>query len=278
MENENLEKGIKEIQNIQMTALEKENMLKSILNNTVRATKTKPIKSPYSFASMFRNPVFYYAILFIVIAGIGGGGIYFNNQYGKSGGNTGNLATIKNPNQINNVNNVGQENNNIPTNTNTKNRDVAKNTTELSNNTTLSPIGTSGQNINTGTSITSMPMMLSGNYQYEKIASIAFDNYFKELAKKEGSVLDYRIEKVTFSVSKENATKEQLDWFSADTTNNAFITEVDFSVKIAEGGKNGYWMAWGATPNGPDWLNGHLIITIDKNAEGYYVKNTGTSL
>ena len=106
MEEEKIKNGIKEIQNIKMTALEKENVLKNILNNSVPATKTKPIKSPYSFVSLFQNPMLYYAVLFIIVAGIGGGNIYLKNQKNK---NPNNLAFIPNYNNSTNPENKNQE-------------------------------------------------------------------------------------------------------------------------------------------------------------------------
>lgn len=78
MENEKIKNGIKEIQNIRMTKNEKENTLKIILNSP---TPIKPIKSPYSFLSIFPKRYFInYAVAFCLIIVLSGGGIVSASQ------------------------------------------------------------------------------------------------------------------------------------------------------------------------------------------------------
>ena len=79
MKNEDIKIGIKEIQNIKMTASEKENILKSVLNFSI--PDKKPIHSPYSFVSIFqRNHFTFYATLSMLLIILGGSGTIIGSQ------------------------------------------------------------------------------------------------------------------------------------------------------------------------------------------------------
>ncbi len=132
MEDKETKIGKKEIQNIKMTTLEKENILKSILNNTIPIT-TKPIKSPYSFASIFSSPIFYTLATFCLIL-ILSGGYGFLNQKGKN--TDSNLATTQGTTGTNTQTYINQN----------TNRQIAKNI----------PSASQGSNQNTP-SVLSMP-------------------------------------------------------------------------------------------------------------------------
>jgi|GEM_PF-1600529 len=79
-ENEKIDKGIKEIKDMKMTALEKENILGNILNSGV--PEQKPIRSPYLFVSVFAQKHFAsFAVILLVIIIFGGAGFsYFESQ------------------------------------------------------------------------------------------------------------------------------------------------------------------------------------------------------
>ena len=79
MKNEEIKIGIKEIQNIKMTANEKENILKSVLNFSV--PNKKPIHSPYSFISIFqKNHFVFYGALSCLVLFLGSGGLVLGSQ------------------------------------------------------------------------------------------------------------------------------------------------------------------------------------------------------
>lgn len=79
MKNEEIKIGIKEIQKIKMTANEKENILKSVLNFSI--PEKKPIYSPYSFVSIFqRNHFVFYGALAIFVVFLGSGGLFLGSQ------------------------------------------------------------------------------------------------------------------------------------------------------------------------------------------------------
>jgi len=295
MENENFKNGIEDIKNIKMTALEKEAMLHSVLNSPIPTIE--PIKSPYQ--KIFRiqkSHLFYYGtVLCLIVVLISGGKIAFNNLQNKNYNNGNTFAVL--PKQENNVisgdQNIQNSNlDNVDTfakiNDNKTNTPL-ENTNKPTAKTTKKPTesNTSEGQIayvpNPPTGATMSPsagaMMGTNNQnqeQYIEIAYPAFSKYFEQLAKEVGGVLDYKINKIDFVALKETAQEPYLSWFIPNETKNAFIVTVNFSVKVTEEGKTGYWMALGATPNGPDWLTNSLIVTIEKNTDGYYVKRAGT--
>lgn len=265
MENENIQNGIKEIKNIKMTQNEKENILKSVLNFSL---PQKPIKSPYSFVSIFqRNHFAYYLAVFCLIMVLGGGEIYFNNQAGQK---TGNLATIQNPRE---TSGIGQENLNI------QNRDFGKNITNPSKNSTSYPVGNPSQGIPNPVAMMAPTMGgVKANPDYTDIASVIFTDWLKKEAAQNGGLLDYKINKIDFIVAKINAEGQDLSYFGADTTKDAFIVSVNYSVQSTPENII-YWEAGNGTIGTDGWiLNKSLFVTIDKNSNGYYVENAGTGL
>jgi hypothetical protein len=50
---------------------------------------------------------------------------------------------------------------------------------------------------------------------------------------------------------------------------------VDYSVKTTVEGKNSYWLTGNGIDSANGWvLNKSLFVTIEKDANGYFVKNT----
>ena len=265
MENENIQNGIKEIKNIKMTQNEKENILKSVLNFSV---PPKPIKSPYSFISIFqRNHFAYYLAVFCLIMVLGGGKIYFNNQAGQK---TGNLATIQNPRE---TSGIGQEN------LNTKNQDFSTNFINPSKNPTSYPVGNLSQGIPNPVAMMAPTMgETKANPNYTDIASTIFTNWLNKEGTQNGGLLDYKINKIDFIVAKTNAGGQDLSYFGSDTTKDAFIVSVNYSVQSTPENKI-YWEAGNGTIGTDGWiLNKSLFVTIDKNNNGYFVQNAGTGL
>ena len=281
MENENLEKGIKEIQNIQMTALEKENMLKSILNNTVPITKTRPIKSPYSFISMFRSPVFYYAVLFIMVAGISGSGIYFKNQKNI---NPNNLAYIPNYNNSINPENIGQkisinniqpqENSPSEGNTNKYNGKIIgyldkKNTTTNTTPPTISAPINSGINNQNNTVSMLMFSTPNNNQEYKNIASNTFKEWLENEARNKAPFLDCKINEIKIIAFKKNASAQDLTRFYGDNTENAFTVSVDYTIQTSPENMLPWMDENSVSMNG--WIyNLHLFAIVDKDKNGNY--------
>jgi hypothetical protein len=84
MENKKSQIGIKQIQNIKMNTEEKEHLLQNVLNAS--ASDTKPIKSPYSFVSMFQGNNFaYFGVILLLLIVLGSGNMILN--YSKNGNN-----------------------------------------------------------------------------------------------------------------------------------------------------------------------------------------------
>lgn len=158
MQDEKIKIGIEEIQKIKMTLNEKENVFKSILNNSVPITK--PIKSPYSFISIFRNPVFYYATVFCLIVILGGGGMFLNYFKNQNGKNMENLAVVQNEKQIEK---------NPQQNSNAQNPQIiAKNTVDSPKKTAKTPVGTSSLNTGFGAVSSALPTIQNNINKNEK--------------------------------------------------------------------------------------------------------------
>ena len=273
MENEKIQNGIEEIQNIKMTTEEKGAILGNILSSPVQITK--PIKSPYSFISIFqKNQFAYVGMVLLLVIILGGGEIYFKNQAGQ---NTGNLATIQNPRQINGI---GQENQNI------QNRDFSTNSINPSQGINPSSTNIPPSNTNYGgvSSVGPTAMMaptvggVKENPNYTNITSVVFTDWLKQQAQRNGGMLDYKINNITLVILKATAQGQDLAYFSANTTNNAFIVSVNYSVQ-SNPENIIYWEAGNGTIGTEGWiLNKSLYLTIDKNNNGYFVQNAGTGL
>ncbi len=81
MKNKNLDKGIKEIQNIKMTSLEKSQILENVLSFSV--TENQPIKSPYqgfSFSFLLKNTRLAYVVAVCLIFVLSSGGLVFASE------------------------------------------------------------------------------------------------------------------------------------------------------------------------------------------------------
>ena len=315
MEDEKIKIGTTEIQNIKMTNNERENILGNILGTS--AVKKKPIKSPYSSVSMFRNPVFYYAVLFIVVAGISGGGIYFKNQTNKYPNNLAYIPRNNNSTTFENQNfqNQNQEitknifQNQIqnqpqtisPSQVQDNNKPTGKSVAYLENKNQIEtpappsvsapevtyvppipPVISSGNQNNTPQG---MMMAPTRNYtlslsEYLEITSSSFDKYLVQLAREKGEILNSRIENMSFIVAKANAQGQELSYFSVDTSNNAFIVQITYSIHTTESGMAN-WLAGNGIESENYWvLNKTTYLTIDKNPNDgtFYVKSEGTGL
>ena len=274
MTDEKIKIGISEIQNIKMTENEKENILKSVLSFSIL---TKPIKSPYSLISIFqKNHLIYYGFAFCLLLILGGGTAinYFQNQ--KIGENTGTLTSLPKETPASEQNLKIAKLDGIKTNT-SQNKKI---TSPLPS----SPIAQNKNSENISSSSTTANMMaptmgnININQNYTNIASAVFIDWLKQLAQKNGGMLDYKINNITFVALKATAQDQDLAYFSANTTNDAFIVSVNYSVQSTLENKI-YWEAGNGKIGTDDWiLNKSLFITIDKNSNGYYVKNAGTGL
>jgi hypothetical protein len=134
MKNKKIQIGIEEIQQIKMSAHEKNQMLDSILSTSI--PKDEPIKSPYSFVfRIHKRQLAYYGTAFcLIVIVFGGGGSALKYIKNEMGNNTTNLAAITkerngtnyqtfqnptNPEENSNVNNdtvAYLEKNNLPPN------------------------------------------------------------------------------------------------------------------------------------------------------------------
>jgi hypothetical protein len=85
---EQLNTGIKEIQNIKMTSQDKENILYNILNSPIQKTEIpKPIKSPWANLSFLSNRLSYMAIAICLVLIVGLGtfhNVTINREYTQS--------------------------------------------------------------------------------------------------------------------------------------------------------------------------------------------------
>lgn len=153
MEKEKTQIGIDEIKNIKMTSSEKSQIFENIINSPI--TSREPIKSPYSFVSIFKkyHLGYYGAIFCIVIILINGKYFSLNNQ--KAGYST-NVAIMpeilnKNITENNNFKTFNNDTNDLAVNykktnsqiteNNNKNLGVSSSLTSMSQN--------NSENINT---------------------------------------------------------------------------------------------------------------------------------
>lgn len=280
IKNEKINTGIKEIKNIKMTSGEKDNILHNILNSTTRTPK--PIHSPwYTFSSTFNHsPYLRLAIYLIVIFGAGGIIITSQNS-GKeklasspqinfykpvttspsfsSGANTQKEGVVENPND-----NPASTNTNAGINKGIFAPPPSSASPDFTQNATTSMSPSAGINN-------------AESQNYINIALPLFENWIKNISKERGDVLDYKINKISFVISKINAAGPEKNWFTTESSNEAFIVSVDYSVKTTEEGKNDYWIAGNGESGGNGWvLNKFIYITIDKVNNVYTIINMGT--
>jgi len=79
MKKEDIKIGIKEIQNIKMNSKEKEHILENVLSFSYE--KKEPVKSPYSFISIFqKNHFIYYGSMACLVLILGSSGVIFSSQ------------------------------------------------------------------------------------------------------------------------------------------------------------------------------------------------------
>jgi hypothetical protein len=142
--------GIEEIQKIKMTLEEKERILGNVLSSPIQITK--PIKSPYSFISIFqKNQFAYFGVILLLLVVLGGGNLavnYFQNQNTEIARiNTGGMnAFPTNTNNFNNTNttpttNGTQKNKNTSSSPSLPSSPLAKNTNKNTNNGSISSSG-----------------------------------------------------------------------------------------------------------------------------------------
>jgi hypothetical protein len=261
MQNEQIKKGIEEIQNIQMTYHERETVFKNIVNSSAKTER--PVRSPYSFLLKKNYFVYSLVVLFFLVA-LGGGKTFFTNIKNQ---NNPTLQNIANKETVNDSNN----------------QKIAQ-TEKEENSASFDGKGSSQPTGNilvpkSGISVSSLPSVTINkgeSEKYTKIAYDSFDKWLKQLIIEKGNVLDSKINKIDFIASKENTKEPEKSYFNSEDSKNAFIVIVDYSVEVTPEGKKGYWMALGGKTNENEWLNNSLYVTLDKNKDGYYVKSAGT--
>ena len=269
-ENEQLNNGVKNIQNIKMTESEKSQIFQSILSSA----KIQEIKKEkkHNVSQMFPNYSFYMriAVYFILLAGVGG---LFIANYPDSKKDVALYKKQNTPNKniVYNLNNTNIINKKTETdNTTLAKIDNNKSTISQGNTTTT----TSHMMTTTAIPFTSYPE----NDKYIEIARIAFVNWFESEAEKIGYVLDYRIEDIEFIALKSNAVEPQKSWFLPGVSNESFMVYVKYSVKTTDEGKKYQWLAGNGEDSPEGWvLNKTLFVTIDKYNSVYKVVNAGTS-
>jgi len=140
--------GIEEIQKIKMTLEEKEHILGNVLSSPIQITK--PIKSPYSFVSIFqKNQFAYFGAILLLLIVLGGGNMtlnYFQNQNTKIARiNTGGINTF--PTNTENFNNTmptingTRKNKNTTSSPSLPSSPLTKNTNKNANNGSISSSG-----------------------------------------------------------------------------------------------------------------------------------------
>lgn len=266
--NEQWNNGIKNIQNIKMTADEKSQIFQSIIGSA----KVKEIKNQKksNLSQMFPNYSFYMriAVYFILLVGVGG---LFITNYPRE---TKNLAIYKsqntqNKNTTNNVDSANILDTNIGVDNTVLTKIDNKTTTPQKNTATMMP--------KTMTTATAPLASYFENDKYTEIARTAFVKWFEDEAERIGYVLDYRVEDIKFIALKRDAVEPQKSWFIPGTSNEAFMVHVKYSVKTTDEGKKYEWLA-GNGDDAPDgWvLNKTLFVTIDKYNNVYKVISAGT--
>lgn len=237
MENEKIKDGIKEIKNIKMTSAEKSHMLENILNSPI--IKTEPIKSPYSFFSLFpKNSLFYYSVvLALIVVIISKKDIiltYFQNE---------NIQNTK----------IAQNTEPKKEMPSSEKKVAINKTDELKNNIeVIKPAIQYPTNSNQG--VNGVPMGMTANsdatpQKYTDTASTLFTKWLLESKQNDSDLLDHRIDKIDF-IS-----------FKKEISNDAFTVKITYSEKTNNG--------WGS--------NKYLFVTIDKDSGKYFIKNTNTT-
>ncbi len=109
-------------------------------------------------------------------------------------------------------------------------------------------------------------------------------NLFHTWIAKEGSttghaLTDYKIDDVTFFADKATIlAPDQFDYFPTQTTKDAYIVNIVYSVKPADLNDN-WWIAGNGTRESNGWIaRKSLFVTIDKKDSEYVIINMGTGL
>ncbi len=103
-----------------------------------------------------------------------------------------------------------------------------------------------------------------------------FDGWMKE-QKIQYDYLEYKINTIKMMVSKADPNiGVEKEWFPADSSDNAYIASVDFSVKAYT--PQDYWFAGnGEVDQASGWVNNKfLLVTIDEVNGSYKIINIGT--
>jgi len=117
---------------------------------------------------------------------------------------------------------------------------------------------------------------LTFSKQYTDIAKPLFVVWLEKEITKNGG-LDYKINKIDFVAQKSSALDPEKYWFNQNDTNSAFIVSASYSVKSTPEKIDNYWIAGNREKGSDGWvLNKFFLITINKNSDGYYIKNIDT--
>lgn len=288
MENEILKKGIQEIKEIKLSSLEKENILKSILNNTVPAKA--PVKSPYSFLSFVYGRRFsYYAVALVLLLLVSSGGIYLSSQRGQVAQLPKNEVPTENkiiepekqPAQIALNNNPNEpKNNTTPSGTKntpkeiSKPKIIAKNTTPNTSPTismpfSLPPGSTTGKSAS-APSTTATSVNTENSEFYLEIAKRAFGEWLQKESKIKAPFLDYKIDELKIVAYKRNNNPKDAGKFYGDNTENAFIVTISYAIQTTK--ENTLpWMTNLTLQNMDGWiLNEYIEAVVDQDINGKY--------
>lgn len=268
MKNTKIPIGIEEIQKIKMTLEEKERILGNVLSSPIQITK--PIKSPYSFVSMFqRNQFAYFGVILLLLIVLGGGNMILN--YSKNGNNQ--IARINTggtnafPTNTNNFNNIMPTTNGTPKNKNTTSSPSLP-SSPLAQNTNNGSVSSSGPTAGIAAP-TTMENNNLDNQQYTNIASEAFKKWLENESKTKAPFLDYKINGIKIIAFKKNAEAQDLTRFYGDNTENAFTVSVDYNIKTSSENMLP-WMNENTVSQGGWIYNLHLFAVVDKDKSGNY--------
>lgn len=278
IEDKKINSGIKELKELKMTEVEKNTILKNILQ-TQKEIKEVPVKSPFSISSFIFGTNMYVKIAVFLILIITGGGFILDSQNSKKQTIARNNTNIDFSQSSYHMDNKGTTDDTVmiaiaPDN-NTNNFKV--NAPDMSNTSSSGSLIKNNKSMMLSTS--GAPLTSNDSQKYIDISKPIFEEWLKTLIKEKGGAESYTINNITYVASKEKAKENELSWFTKESTNNAFIVNVTYSIKMTNTNDYNYWMAGNGIEGSDNWiLNKSLFVTIDKNINGYYVLNAGTGM
>ncbi len=115
------------------------------------------------------------------------------------------------------------------------------------------------------------------NYHYK--ALLAFSDYLHHLESSFGVLEDFNIDSITVIVEKPAAQDIAADWFSPETSNDAFLAQIHYSVKpeYISPEEGTAWIAGNGMQTIDGWIVDKVLVVVFDEKDGKIeVVNAGT--